>query len=78
MGLRHDAVETLLHQFVPAAGTRPGLAAIAADVEFVAGARQGDIEQAVLAKGCYTATVFLDKVEPMTARRVHFHFTAAS
>jgi hypothetical protein len=37
-----------------------------------------DVNAVALAKGRYTVTVFLDKVEPMTARKVHFHFLNAA
>lgn len=37
-----------------------------------------DVSAVALAKGRYNVTVFLDKVEPMAARKVHFHFTAAA
>jgi hypothetical protein len=37
-----------------------------------------DVSAVALAKGRYTVTVFVDKVEPMTARKVHFHFLNAA
>jgi hypothetical protein len=37
----------------------------------------GDIAQFSLPKATYVATVFVDKLEPMTARRVHVHLRRA-
>lgn len=79
-------VEIIMSGFepLPAAGIE-GLIPIAAG-PFEAGADgvevgnfiSADVNAVALAKGRYIAEVFLDKVEPMTARKVHFHFTVAS
>lgn len=37
----------------------------------------GDISPVAIAEGRYAVTVFADKLEPMTARRVQFHFRLA-
>lgn len=37
----------------------------------------GDLSMVAIPAGRYAVTVFADKLEPMTARRVHFHFRAA-
>ena len=72
------------YEALPAAGIdgvialAAGFLDVGADGVEVGNYISGDIAGVAIPKGHYAVTVFADKLEPMTARRVQFHFRATT